>query len=96
MRLVIESRAKNSGKELNRYQGRCIYKLIGRKVFLSGLKEVTKDEAETDNLNEISDEKETNVMNIVDVVDSPSTDESAEESLTVFAFLGGFYRENAG
>ena len=52
MRLVIESRAKNSGGGLNRYQGRGIYKLIGRKVLLSGLKEVTKDKAKTDNLNE--------------------------------------------
>ena len=45
------------------------------------MKEVTKDEAETDNLNEKSSEKGTNVMEIVDVVDSPSIDESVEESL---------------
>ena len=82
MRLVIESRAKNSGGGLNRYQGRGIYKLIGRKVFLSGLKEVTKDEAETDNLNEKSDEKGMNAMEIVDVVDSPSIVESVKKSLT--------------
>ena len=57
MRLVIESRGKNSGAGLNRYQGQGIYKLIGRKVFLSGLKEVIN-----------SLEKENHSQNIADAV----------------------------
>ena len=57
MRLVIESRGKNSGGGLNRYQGQGIYKLIGRKVFLSGLKEVIN-----------SLEKENHSQNIADAV----------------------------
>ena len=57
MRLVIESRGKNSGGGLNRYQGQGIYKLIGRKVFLSGLKEV---------INNL--EKENHSQNIADAV----------------------------
>ena len=57
MRLVIESRGKNSGAGLNRYQGQGIYKLIGRKVFLSGLKEV---------INNL--EKENHSQNIADAV----------------------------
>ena len=57
MRLVIESRGKNRGGGLNRYQGQGIYKLIGRKVFLSGLKEVIN-----------SLEKENHSQNIADAV----------------------------
>ena len=57
MRLVIESRGKNSGGGLNRYQGQGIYKLIGRKVFLSGLKKVIN-----------SLEKENHSQNIADAV----------------------------
>ena len=83
MRLVIQSRAKNSGGGSNRYQGRGIYKVIGRKVFLSGLKEVTKDEAEKDDMKKESDGKGTNVMEIIDDVDSLSIGESVDESSTV-------------
>ena len=41
MRLVIDSRGSSAAAGLNRYNGRGIYSSIGRKVLLSGLRNVT-------------------------------------------------------
>ena len=46
MRLVFKPRGANAG--LNRYKGKGIYKSIGRKVYLSGVRKRTKEEADAD------------------------------------------------
>ena len=72
MRLVIERKGVNGGAGLNRYNGRGIYQNIGRKVLLSGLRKVKKDEAEIADLDEKIEGKG------IDVVDSSNSDESTK------------------
>ena len=72
MRLVIERRNCNANAGLNRYNGRGIYQNIGRKVLLSGLRKVKKDEAEIADLDEKIEGKG------IDVVDSSNSDESTK------------------
>ena len=72
MRLVINRRNCNANAGLNRYNGRGIYQNIGRKVLLSGLRKVKKDEAEIADLDEKIEGKG------IDVVDSSNSDESTK------------------
>ena len=84
MRLVFKLRGANAG--LNRHKGEGLYRSIGRKVFLSGLRKVTKDEADAIALKEKYPGKgidvSTNTMYNADFVDSPRSDESVKESST--------------
>ena len=78
MRLVIERKGVNGGAGLNRYNGRGIYQNIGRKVLLSGLRKVKKDEAEIADLDEKIEGKGIDAVD--SNIDKPSKVESEEES----------------
>ena len=84
MRLVFDTPGRFCGAGLNRYNGRGIYQNIGRKVLLSGLRTVTKKEADAIDLKKKSVGKgidaSTNTVENVDAVDSDKSVKVDEDS----------------
>ena len=87
MRLVFKQRGANAG--LSRYKGEGVYRSIGRKVFLSGVRKRTKEEADADPDEKIEEGKgidvSTNTMDNADAVDrgkSVRVDDSAMDAIS--------------
>ena len=87
MRLVFDTPGRFCGAGLNRYNGRGIYSTIGRKVLLSGLRNVTKTveeysgiaDAESDELNKEKGkgiDVSTNTAKNEDIVDTSNIEKS--------------------
>ena len=96
MRLVFDTPGRFCGAGLNRYNGRGIYGTIGRKVLLSGLRNVTKTveeysgiaDAESDDLNKGSAES----MGLG--VDASSTDKLDDSEISNTSNIDKFTKPN--
>ena len=77
MRLVFKQRGANAG--LSRHKGEGVYRSIGRKVFLSGVRKCTKEEADAINLKKKSAGKGIDVStNTIDADDTSEKNEGKE------------------
>ena len=87
MRLVFKPRGANAG--LNRYKGKGIYKSIGRKVYLSGVRKRTKEEADAD------PDKKIERGEGIDDVDSSNIDESGSDKESSIETISNFTEEES-
>ena len=87
MRLVFKPRGANAG--LNRYKGEGIYKSIGRKVYLSGVRKRTKEEADAD------PDKKIERGEGIDDVDSSNIDESGSDKESSIETISNFTEEES-